>query len=408
MSDKAKQNIKEDSKIQTKYDRKIEERKKKEEKEKRNSLVLRVAAWVIGIVFIAAVGFSITSSVLNKNAATKDTYVTIGTHEITKLEFDYYYKTVSNSYVTNYASILQYMGLDTTKDYADQQYSDTMTWKDLFDQMAVEQILNTKELSDDAAKNAFVYDTAKEYKSVIDNMKTSAETEGIAISKFYEKNYGSYANEKNMEPIIKEGILTAAYYDELLKKNAPSDQEIKDYYNENTQSYDKVDYRSFTVKADVAEDAEETDVDRAMLEAKKKADVMMEERKSGTDFKELCIQNASEDEKATYENADTDASLFEGKYYSDMPVAAMEWLYEDGRKAGDIAVLEDSGNNQYYVVEFNNRYFDEADNQTIANTMASDRVVEYMTKLSANYEVTDNKGELKYLTIPKETETETK
>ena len=48
---------------------------------------------------------------------------------------------------------------------------------------------------------------------------------------FYSKQtttiYGEYATEKNMEPYLKEGILSNAYYDHLIEQNAPGAQEIK-------------------------------------------------------------------------------------------------------------------------------------------------------------------------------------
>jgi len=86
-------------------------------------------------------------------------------------------------------------------------------------------------------------------------------------------------------------------------------------------------------------------------------------------------------------------------YHSSVPAAMADWLYEDGRTQGDIAVLEDEGNNQYYVVEFVKRYYDEADDKNISNTIASERVSEYIENIMESYTVTDHKGELKYLTI---------
>ncbi|MDE6964941.1 MAG: hypothetical protein K2P30_15100, partial [Lachnospiraceae bacterium] len=53
----------------------------------------------------------------------------------------------------------------------------------------------------------------------------------------------------------------------------------------------------------------------------------------------------------------------------------------------------------YYVVEFVKRYFDEADNENIANTIASERASEYVAGLMEACQVVDVKGELKYLTI---------
>ena len=98
-------------KVQTRYDRRMEARKKQEAKDKMESRIMRIGAVTVGLVLIAAIGGSIIVSAMNKKAVTSDTYVTVGSHDLTKLEYDYYYNTALNSY----AAYLSYL-VDTTKD----------------------------------------------------------------------------------------------------------------------------------------------------------------------------------------------------------------------------------------------------------------------------------------------------
>lgn len=142
-----------------------------------------------------------------------------------------------------------------------------------------------------------------------------------------------------------------------------------------------------------------------MDELKAKAEAMMKARRDGEDFETLCLENASEDAKANYEDAENEYSLSEGRTYAGIPSVMAQWLYEDGRKEGDITVLADEAGHQYYVVEFISKYYDEADDANISSTMASQRVTEYAAALVENYEVTDVKGDLKYLTVPPVQET---
>lgn len=393
-------------KAKTKYDRKIEERKKQEAKDKRQAKILQIGAIIIGIAIIAAIIISIVVSVWNKNKALNSPYVTIGNYEITEPEYNYYYSATVNNYLATYSPILSYIGLDPSVSFDEQQYTEDMTWKDMFDGLTIEQIKQTKVIIDDAAAHQFTYDDTERYANIVSSVNTEAEAKGLSVSDYYKTTYGPYATEKILEPFIKEGILAAGYYEELMKQNAPTEQEIKDYYAEHVIDYDKVDYRSFTFAADVAEDASEEEIDRAMLDIKKKAEAMMEARQGGADFKELCLENASEDTKATYEDTENDASLNEGRSYSGLPEAIADWMFEDGRAEGDIAVLEDVEGHQYYVVEFVNRYYDEADDENISNTIAGERVAEYIAELAKTYTVTDNSGELKYLTIDMSADTE--
>lgn len=386
-------------KVQTKYERKIEERKKQEEKDKRDAKMMRIGVIAACALIVIAIVGSTAASVLRKKAATSDAYVMIGEHSVTKLEFDYYYYLMKNNYMMTYGSLLSYMGVDATQDLEDQPYSGEMTYKDLFEQLAVEQIRQTKALADDAAANNFVYDDAEDYEAILNEVAVNAEAAGTTVKNYYKLSYGEYATEENLEPFAKEGLLAGEYYNYLIEQNAPEEQEIKDYYAENVLNYDRVDYHSFAFEAETEEGASEEDVAKAMEDAKKKAEAMKKGREEGAAFKELCLENASEENKEMYEDSETDASLRKGAYHSSVPAVMDDWLYEDGRTGGDLAVLEDSDNNQYYVVEFVKRYYDEADDENISNTISSERVSEYIESIMESYTVIDQKGELKYLTV---------
>ena len=391
--------VKTEQKIQTKYDRKMEARRQQKLKDERQAKLTKMIAAVIGLVVVVVIVASIAAPIIRKNAALNGTYVKVGEHELTGLEYDYYYETTVNNYLNSMSSILPYLGLDTSGDFSKQQYTEDMTWKDLFDEMTVEQIRQTKALVDDAGKAGFTYDTTEEYESFLTEFKAAADSAGTSVNEFYKQNFGTYATEKNTAPFVKEGMVANAYYDELLEINTPSEEEVKAYYEEHKVDYDKVDYRSFTFTADVSAEATEDEINAAMDELSDKADAMMKARQDGGDFEELCAQNASEAMKASYEDEETEYSLNEGRNSSAIPSVVSDWLYDEGRKEGDIAVLKDESYNQYYVVEFVNRYYDEADDANISSTLASQAVSEYIAALIENYQVTDTKGNLKYLTI---------
>lgn len=387
-------------KVQTKYDRKMEARRQQKLKEAKQEKVTKFTAAAVGILLVLVIVVSAAVSVISKNRALNGTYVKIGEHELSQLEYDYYYNTAVNNYLVSYSSLLPYMGLDTSTDFDKQQYTENMTWKDMFDEMTVEQIKQTKAMADDAAKVGFVYDNTAEYDTFKNNLKDGAEAANISLKEYYRQSFGDYATEKNIQPFVEESMLANAYYDEMLIKNTPSDEEVKAYYEDNKQLYDKVDFRSFIFNTELSSDASEEEISNAMDGLKEKADAMMKARKDGGDFEELCAQNAPEDAKANYEDAETEYSLSEGRNYSGITSVMAQWLYEDGRKEGDITVLRDDYLHQYYVVEFIKKYFDEADNASISNTIATQKVTEYMTGMVVNYEVVDVKGDLKYLTIP--------
>lgn len=383
-----------EQKVQTKYERKMEERKKQEEKDKKASKRVRIIGIAVCVVIIVAIIAAVVISVNNKKTSREEVFIEVGNHEVTKLEYDYYYNQILNSY----SYVMAYAGMDIETDL-DTPYSEDLTWRDFMHQLTAEQIAQIKALTDQAAEKGFEYDVTEDYKNAMDGLKTGAENAGVTLAQFYKSSYGDYATEKNMEPLIKETLLSNAYYAHLKEQVAPTEQEIESYYKEKTLEYDKVDYYEFIFTTDLAEDASEEEIDKAMAEAKEKADAMMAARKEGADFKELCIQNASQEDKATYEDTEKDIVLNEGVYYYATPSVTGDWLYEEGRVEGDIAVMEDNTNHQYYVVEFIKKYCDDADYEKIKETVISNQMFEKVEQLKENYPITDTKGTLKYLTI---------
>ena len=76
----------------------------------------------------------------------------------------------------------------------------------------------------------------------------------------------------------------------------------------------------------------------------------------------------------------------------------MDWLFDEGRKNGDLTVLSDENTNRCYVVEFLGRKEDEENTNTaISNTLAGEAVGAYLREKMDQYEVTDVTGDLKYL-----------
>ena len=158
MAKKNTPEVKEEQKIQTKYDRKMAERKEREKKDKRDEKIFKIASSVIGIVLILAIVIGIGSTIVRKQTALKGTYIQIGDRNVSRLEYDFYYNSCINNYLSTYGSLVSYMGLDTTRDFDLQSYDENLTWKDMFDQMAVQQMTQIYALIDDANTNGFEYD----------------------------------------------------------------------------------------------------------------------------------------------------------------------------------------------------------------------------------------------------------
>ena len=194
---------KEQQKVQTRYDRKMEARKQQKIKEAKQEKLTRLIGGIIGILVVAALVISVGVSIVSKRNITHGTYIKVGEHEISQLEYNYFFNSAVNTYGA-------YMGIDSSMDLEAQPYADGLTLKDMFDEMAVEQIRQIKATLDVADETDFHYDTDEEYEAFQESFKESASSAGVTVKEYYKQNFGNYATEKNMEPITRENLLAGA------------------------------------------------------------------------------------------------------------------------------------------------------------------------------------------------------
>ena len=369
----------ETKKVITKYDKKVIERKREQAKARRNVKVFKISA----IIALVAIIMGIASYFVIRHNDIYGEYIAVGDNSISKKEFDYYYNSTANEFVTTYSSYLTYFNLDTSKSYADQQYSDSLTWKDYFVQGTVDVIKQTKAMVTDAKSKGFQYDVTADYNTYVDSIQQAASSASASLKDFYKTKFGTYATVGNMESIFKDYLTAGAYSSQLSEQNTPSDTEISAYYEANKDKYDSIDYRVLSVSTQAV------------------ANEMLARVTDEASFANVCKTYASEADKAKYESED--ASLVKGGTSSSISTAYSAWLLDPARVAGDKTVLEDADNSVFGVVYFVNRYYDDTNNQTISSTIASDAVKTYIDQLTADYTVIDKHNHLKYLSIPAET-----
>lgn len=353
-----------EQKVMTKYDRKVQKRKEDKEKEKKEERI----STAVGIVFLVALVCLVASFPIRTYLATHETYVVINGEEVNKVEFDYVYNTSKNNYITQYGSYLSYFGLDTSKDLSTQMYSETLTWKDYFEQNAVESLKQNKALMAEAKAAGFTYDTTDEYNTFKETIKTSAAAAGVSDKEYVRSIYGSYATTGRIEEYVKNDMVMNAYYQKLQEDNAPSDDEIQSYYEENKATYDSVDYRLTTIEADLpteptelADPVEETAADTTgTTDGTAATDTTQDTAYQPSDAE---IAKAMEDAKVLADDAEQtvakDGEAHENEKKSSVNYMISDWLFDDARKAGDTTVITNDNSHCYYVVAFEKRYLDE-------------------------------------------------
>lgn len=353
-----------EQKVMTKYDRKVQKRKEEKEKEKKEERI----STAIGIVVLVALVCLVASFPIRTYLATHETYVVVNGEAVNKVEFDYQYNLTKNNYITQYGSYLTYFRLDTSKDLSTQMYSDTLTWQDYFEQNAVESLKQNKALMAEAKAAGFTYDTTDEYNTFKETIKTSAAAAGVSDKEYVRSIYGSYATMGRIEEYVKNDMVMNAYYQKLQEDNAPSDDEIQSYYEENKATYDSVDYRLTTIEADLpteptelADPVEETAADTTgTTDGTAATDSTQDTAYQPSDAE---IAKAMEDAKVLADDAEQtvakDGEAHENEKKSSVNYLISDWLFDDARKAGDTTVITNDNSHCYYAVAFEKRYLDE-------------------------------------------------
>ncbi len=353
-----------EQKVMTKYDRNVQKRKEENETAKKEERI----STAIGIVVLVALVCLVASFPIRTYLATHETYVVVNGEAVNKVEFDYQYNLTKNNYITQYGSYLTYFGLDTSKDLSTQMYSDTLTWQDYFEQNAVESLKQNKALMAEAKAAGFTYDTTDEYNTFKETIKTSAASAGISEKEYVRSIYGSYATMGRIEEYVKNDMVMNAYYQKLQEDNAPSDDEIQSYYEENKATYDSVDYRLTTIEADLpteptelADPVEETAADTTgTTDGTAATDSTQDTAYQPSDAE---IAKAMEDAKVLADDAEQtvakDGEAHENEKKSSVNYLISDWLFDDARKAGDTTVITNDNSHCYYAVAFEKRYLDE-------------------------------------------------
>ena len=374
----------------TKYDLKMQRRQEEEKKAKKEKTIIKTGCILAVIICVCIAAWKFYDNYQEKHGP----YITVGDHEIQKAEFDYYYYSSLNSFASTYGSYLSYFGLDTSKPLDQQQYSDTMTWDDYFQQQAVNQLKNVYALTDEANEKGFEYDATSDYDDMVSSIQSYAEQQGVSEDEYCKSVFGSDATLEGIKPYVEMSGLASAYYNDIEDNIEVTDDEINTYYDENKDNYDSVDYRVCKIEADmpeeeteaeteaqtetVAESSSETAVTEsqtetesetmsaeeseaaakaeeeakaaAMAEAKAKADDMLSKITDEASFEKVYGDYATD--------ASTDSLNTDKKKSSISPTDVANWLFDADRQAGDTTVIEDTANNAYYVVYFKDRYLD--------------------------------------------------
>ena len=337
--------------VDPKAEKELEEKKA----EKRSNVLYSVIA--VLFVLVVAASFLWRSNVISRNA----TALTIDGEKYSAAEVNFYYQNVYRGFLQSNSYFISYLGLDTNASLKSQTVNATAasmmgveegsSWHDYIMDNTVKQMTMVQRGLKQAQEEGYQFPASvqEQYEDSLNSLKTSAESTGMSVKAYLQRNLGAIMTEKVYNQQVLRMLQYQAYAQSYSDSLTYTDAELEAAYQADPKTYDKAAWEYVVVSgaADSTTDADGNTVqatDEEQAAAKETAKATAEEILAAYNSGKSLESIAGNYEKATYYNT-TDATYYDG--------VVGNWLFDDARKDGDTEILEVGTN--YYVGLFHSR-----------------------------------------------------
>lgn len=330
--------------------------------DKESGVKYAIAGIVVAIALVLSIAVLVIQGFVSPNAAA----MTVGSEKIYSHELNYYYINAYSNFInqigTEYAS--QLFGLDTTKSLKTQTYygDSSMTWHDYFLNTAKTSAQQIHMLADAAKEEGMTLD--EEYEAYVRDEMTGlaeyVEENGYSMDSYLSAMYGKRMDQAEYERLVRTGYLASQYSAAKSEEFSASytNEEITNYYNENSNDFDHVTYRRYLVSANTEDGMTDTQKNEALNAARATAEAMANASTSEAEFiaqvvaqknKENAAAAANSEDATTTEytgdqaESDTlqsDVSFSSFSTTNESSVAQAEWLFDSARATGDVTAID--------------------------------------------------------------------
>lgn len=341
---------------------KLTERQLAEKKEAAKTKVYTIAfAAVMAVLIVIAAWVGTTRVIANSGIRENKTIaVTVGNHQISNAELNYYYMDAINNFNSNYGSYAMIYGLDVTQPLNAQVTDEETgaTWADNFIESAISSAKTTYALVDAAEAEGFTLPESEQ--AQVETMRSTlalyASMAGYQDADTYVRAmYGNGSSLESYAEYYSRNALANAYYNHHQDSLIYDAAAIKAADDAEPAAYTHYSYNQYYLGTNkfLENAAEATDEQRA--EAVKAAE---EAAKAVTAESVVTVEDFNKAIAALEINAGTEASSSD---YNDLPYASIntkvvDWVTDSSRQKGDKAVIanvsDDGTVNGYYAMLF--------------------------------------------------------
>ena len=232
----------------------MSERQRKEAEEQKKLKRYTITFWIVLALCVCIVLSTVLTNPIKNVVYKNTTAVTIGEHELSAAEVNYFYVDAINNFCNQYSYYLSYM-LDTSKPLSEQVYDKTtgLSWADNFLNTAIENIKSTYQLYDLAMKDGFKL--SDEEKASIDTAMKNIDV----YATYYQYNnsnaylrsvYGNGATVESYRAYYEVCAIANAYYTAHSESLEYDDAALRAYEADKMEQYNSYTFAYYYFQAD--------------------------------------------------------------------------------------------------------------------------------------------------------------
>ena len=338
---------------------------------------LYTAAFIAGmaVILVIAIVIGISQYISNSGIRENKTVaVTVGEHQLSNAELNYYYIDTINNFYSQNGSYAAMFGLDVTVPLDEQVFDESTgeTWADYFLESAKNNAATIYALADaaKAAGHTLSEDEVANLDNMVNTYDAYAVMSGYPDTDTYLKAmYGRGASKKNFRAYVENNMLAESYNTAYSNSLTYEDADLRAAEAENYDLFSSYDYNYYLVSASrfleggtTAEDGTVTysDAEEAASVAAAEAAAKAIVESDITTVEAFDAAIAAMEINSEYEDP-VSSITYNAQSYSSIDEDMAQWLSDEARKEGEIGMVannslsadgETSSVTGYYIMFF--------------------------------------------------------
>ncbi len=315
---------------------------------------LYTTAFVVVMAVILVIAVTVGTSQFITNSGIRErstTALTIGENKLSNADLNYFYVDSVNNFYSQNGSYASLFGLDVNLPLEEQMFSEETgeTWADYFLDYATSTATNVYAMATAAKAEGFTLpeEEAAQIESILSSFQIYANLMGYTKAEDYIKAmYGKGATEEGVRSYLEMSMLADAYDANYKENLSYSEDDLRAAEAENYDQYSSFSYNYYYLASSRFQEGGTTDENGNTTYSE-------EETAAALSAAEAAAKSVADAEIASVADLDAaiaaleinaDSTTAQSTAYTDYAYGSIDtdisaWLAEDGRKAGDVAMI---------------------------------------------------------------------